>query len=146
MPESQHLIKLKEIAPKLEKSLNFMNLFAGFEYDESYKQIGSKPNHQIYFRTLLWKKKIAICDNSIAADSEFPEHQHEGNETFVIYEGELFLEYRDKVISLRVDDIYTFDARYKHSAYCEKNTRFLAITIPGDPSWRPRERRHRRDF
>ena len=80
-----------------------------------------------------------------SAGAKYPPHQHHGREIFIVYQGALYFKHGDKEVCIKGRPYY-FDAVYKHSGYCKEDSRFIAITMPGDLDWRPDERRHKRDF
>lgn len=144
---SENIIAIKEISPQLEEALRFGNLFSRSRYGYEWKRIETQEGPAIFFLTVHWEKSVGICLNIASAGSTYPPHQHEGMETFFVYKGELIFAHNGKEVRIKAGEKpYYFNGLDKHSGFCEENTEFVAITCPADESWRPDERRHKRDF
>ena len=137
-PPNNMLFELRNITPKLYEIFRFTNIVNPVLHDHNYKEIKTEGDGQASYRTIFWTEKIAACDNMMAAGTTWPHHQHKGHETFIVYEGALSLHYNDIVVNILAGhDAYRFKSTYQHWAFAEVNTRFLAITMPGDKDWLP---------
>lgn len=146
MIESENIVKLKKISPKLQDAFKFATLFETVHHDRDWKEIGTSEG-SIFFKTIHWEEAVAISLNIASAGAEYPPHQHEGIEIFCVYSGELIFTHNGKTVRIKArEKPYYFNGIEKHSGICEKNTKFVAITMPGDEGWKPDERRHKRDF
>lgn len=138
--ESKNLIALKRIAPRLKEASRWSNIVIEDLRDIGFKRINSKKGH-IFYKVLDWSHSRAIMDNVASAGSKFEAHQHPGIEIFMVYKGELIINWKDK--DYRIKNIkdggkpFYIDSRHEHTGRCEVDTEFIAITVPGDLDWRP---------
>ncbi len=82
---------------------------------------------------------ISVSDNFAIAGTTYPQHDHRGWESFVIYQGsmKLFIENGEPtpILLNKIGRPYYFDATNVHWAEFEEFTRFIATTIPFEPDW-----------
>lgn len=131
------LAKIRRLTPILEKAFDFSELFLESGADIGYRELESMGNGQIMFKSLMWTEPIAVCDNIAAAGSRYLRHGHSGIEIFITYKGQLDLTFNGNIKKLREGSWYYINSSVPHFGECEVNTKFIAITMPGDKAWRP---------
>jgi quercetin dioxygenase-like cupin family protein len=77
--------------------------------------------------------EIAIINCHYDSDTEFPHHQHDEVEYFIIYKGVFHVEYQQENYVLNVGDIFRLNGNVIHRAWTEKEgCDLITITIPAN--------------
>lgn len=133
-PEAiQHL---ELLAKQAETFVTFGSIMKQSEFGSDWVEIKVDSGWAAIRTLLKIEGKIAVSDNQFDPGTKFPEHQHEGYEIFIVYEGpgfDLFI--NNKTERIKPKKPYYLNASMKHSAYAEAKTRVIAITIPDDKDW-----------
>lgn len=75
-------------------------------------------------------KEVAVARISISKDTEFPFHQHDEIEFFVIYEGKLLWKFEDEEVELTVGDSCRIPPNQMHGCIALEDTQAIFITVP----------------
>lgn len=134
--ETDNLIELKKITPKLKEALRFSNVIGDEHRSSSWKNLSGENGIKM-MKILKWCEQLSISDNIFSAGTKYPTHQHKGHEVVIVYKGRLELTINGRVIILTdVAKPYYFKADQPHSALFTEDSEVIAITIPGDTDWK----------
>ena len=128
--ENDNLIELKLLTEKLSMRPKMDYHDGGAEWVEVKTIKGTAM-----MRGLKKDEHCAVTDNYASAGCEFPRHSHSGKEYFCVYVGEMLLNLNGNQHVVNRTKPFYFKANTPHSAIFEKETRYIAMTMPPDEGW-----------
>ena len=93
-------------------------------------------DHGTSYMVGLYKANdLAVARVYSSAGCKFPPHQHDEWELIIVYQGEIHLNFDDKVIKLKEKEFYYVEPGIKHGAFYPVDSWVLCVTMPASPDF-----------